>query len=501
MNKQLSFYLELENQYIHDKKYYKTYLDLPKEYKQFIKDKMNNITTFYLHDLHKDVHYCPNCFSVLDDFRCNNCNIHFDEDCNVYLLHSREGYSYPMGFLFIECDSNNIYAYIVRYNMEYDKENNYMIKTPDKFSALLINDEELIDLCDGKQYLYRKDDKYDFSYSRNPFNFEHTNYDGVFITNTTIDYVYENNLNDLNNNRFFKYIDIDKYKTMLNKQFYKTIIDIVVHPIIYKEYEYLLDMELYNIIHYGIYLIKKGNSFKETFGVPKKYYEFMKNNNIDASNLVALRLYNTEDLDLLDFVSSIVRGYRYDNTDQYDWIIKLFNKDMNKFHNYINDNEIDMHDYIDYLNWAKQLGLDVKSNRIKYPKDFYKEHDKLYKEVIINDNKDINDKLIKISEQLKINTYEDDKYIIFPCYDIDSLLDESKQMHNCVRTYIDWIANHECEIYFMRYKDDKDTSLVTVEVRDGKVEQARRKFNRKITKEDRLFLDKFEMNYTKLIFE
>lgn len=100
---------------------------------------------------------------------------------------------------------------------------------------------------------------------------------------------------------------------------------------------------------------------------------------------------------------------------------------------------------------------------------------------------------------LKINTYEDDNYIIFPFTDIDSLIDESNQMHNCVRTYVEEIINYKCFIYFMRYKDSTDKSLVTVEVKNNEVVQARRKFNENITEEDRLFLNKFERNYTPIL--
>ena len=128
--------------------------------------------------------------------------------------------------------------------------------------------------------------------------------------------------------------------------------------------------------------------------------------------------------------------------------------------------------------------------------DFKYEHNRLCKQLITIEDKGKNQKVISIHNYLKINIFEDNKFIIFPAYDIDSLVDESYQMNNCVRTYIDRIVDHDCEIYFMREKENINKSLVTVEVIDGKVVQAKRKNNTSITEEDKIFLNKFIENYT-----
>ena len=74
----------------------------------------------------------------------------------------------------------------------------------------------------------------------------------------------------------------------------------------------------------------------------------------------------------------------------------------------------------------------------------------------------------------------------------DDLIDESSQMSNCVRIYSERIVNGDCQIYFMRYKRSKNKSLVTIEVRNNKVVQARTKYNKDTTEEQSKVIKEFE---------
>lgn len=64
---------------------------------------------------------------------------------------------------------------------------------------------------------------------------------------------------------------------------------------------------------------------------------------------------------------------------------------------------------------------------------------------------------------------------------IQDIKDEAVQQHNCVASYIDRVINGECHIMFMRNKFSPSKSLVTLEVVDGRIVQARREFNRDLT--------------------
>jgi len=67
-------------------------------------------------------------------------------------------------------------------------------------------------------------------------------------------------------------------------------------------------------------------------------------------------------------------------------------------------------------------------------------------------------------------------------------------MHNCVRTYTTIYSENALQIYFLRSKKEKDKSLVTIEIKDNKINQARMKYNKPITTEINNVLKKWESN-------
>lgn len=60
---------------------------------------------------------------------------------------------------------------------------------------------------------------------------------------------------------------------------------------------------------------------------------------------------------------------------------------------------------------------------------------------------------------------------------IDEIKDEAVQQHNCVASYIDDVIDGNCDILFMRSINDLNKSLVTVEVKDGKICQYKQHYN------------------------
>ena len=113
-------------------------------------------------------------------------------------------------------------------------------------------------------------------------------------------------------------------------------------------------------------------------------------------------------------------------------------------------------------------------------------------QVKILEQQKLTKKIARRVKKLKQNTYNDKSFIIFPADSVQALIDESTQQNNCVRTYANKYANGECDIYFMRNIKDTNTSLVTVEVRDNKVEQQRSKNNADTTKKQKQFLKNWE---------
>ena len=75
----------------------------------------------------------------------------------------------------------------------------------------------------------------------------------------------------------------------------------------------------------------------------------------------------------------------------------------------------------------------------------------------------------------------DSKYVIRPEANVKELFDEAEAQHNCLATYLDKYASGHTDIWLMREADRPGDSLVTVEVRDGRLRQAFRACNRQLT--------------------
>ena len=75
----------------------------------------------------------------------------------------------------------------------------------------------------------------------------------------------------------------------------------------------------------------------------------------------------------------------------------------------------------------------------------------------------------------------------------DDIKAEAAQQHNCVASYIDDVIQDKCVIMFMRYKDDPDKSLVTIEVHpDLHVVQALQRYNAPLNAEQKQVIREWE---------
>lgn len=88
-------------------------------------------------------------------------------------------------------------------------------------------------------------------------------------------------------------------------------------------------------------------------------------------------------------------------------------------------------------------------------------------------------------------SYEDDEYTIVIPSSIKDFVDEAAMQHNCLKAYISRVLDGETTIVFMRRRERPEKSYVTVEICNGAIIQARRKFNEDISDEDRAFLIKY----------
>lgn len=187
-------------------------------------------------------------------------------------------------------------------------------------------------------------------------------------------------------------------------------------------------------------------------------------------------------------------GYRNDYMDKFYNLINTYNYKLQSLLTYIDnlmtyealDNFTsiisELHDYVTMM-------ARISPKYEKYPKNFLTTH-----KIACRNYNRLKETFEELDFQRRIDkslehTYEDYKFI-YP-KSTQNIKDEAVQQNNCVASYIKRVINGECHILFMRKKDALDKSLVTIEVIDNKIVQARGKFNRDVTAQEQEAIDNF----------
>ena len=143
--------------------------------------------------------------------------------------------------------------------------------------------------------------------------------------------------------------------------------------------------------------------------------------------------------------------------------------------------------YADYLGMCKETG---KSCDGIYPSNIKHAHDVMV--TYINQLREAKknkqfEEIVKMPDYLE-NLYEGEKYCVLAPRTANDLVNESYQLSHCVRTYIKDVAIGNTKIYFLRDKEKKSKSLITLEVKRGEIKQARGKGNRLLKNEENEFV-------------
>lgn len=451
-------------------RYWKSIDEVPENIKKFILDTVCSRT---IYDVSTKQYYCSKCLKALDNnYYCSNCNM----QCRIpisnkskYVIYTNindiKEYQENSKFFVFDIVDGEVLIYIFRVDTCYYNHRMYVPYQINKISieeVYYVLNNKLVNLLNNSEVLFEDYSKeMDDSY----------NYDllDIFDLQVVNHYLYTDNLCELQKTLLYKYTFIWKLKNFFMDNNF-TLSSLTYYPICCKQFEYLVKMKLYRLAATGPDVVKFDKNFKNTFGVDKKYYSFMKDIDISVSQLNALRIYPTTNIDLINFISTDT--FLFEELSEYvkvDKIKTYFEKEKLDYHN--------IYEYYDYIRCCKHLSLDMEDKNILFPKEFIRAHDKITCEMVIATDPKINERIHTLSNLLLLNKYEDDKYVIFPAVSVESLIDESSQMSNCVRNYCLDVSNNECQIYFMRYKDNLSKSLITIEVRDGKIVQARAKFN------------------------
>ena len=476
--------------------YWKTLDDVPQNIKEFISDTSNSIPIF---DESNNKYYCPKCIKeITKQNKCPKCSKIFTlyDKLEIESIKEIRDLSSNIYYYIFDIDHDDILLYLLWEHIDY---HNPIACLPYKYSKISIKSiyqvlpTKIINITTNMHISYKELEDVLTRFVNSSDEISDSDFDILdeFEFNKyEHQYLYTNNLIDLKNTVLYKYSNIWILNDYL-KEHYFNLSSLIFYPVYYKEFEYLLKLKLFELAIDASPNIKYRGSFKKTFGVDKKYYSFMKNINIDGLQLEALKLYPTTDINMLNFIK--------DNL----WLVQLILKYVNldKALAYLKAqglNISNLHEYGDYIRCCEEMKLNLKDHNVLFPKHFIKEHDKVTSEILISKDHLIDKRINSLANFLMLNKYEDDKYVIFPADCVNSLIDESSQQSNCVRTYCEMISNNECQIYFMRYKNNLKKSFVTIEVRNNKVVQAKTRFNVEPTTEIMNIIKKWEQKLISL---
>lgn len=450
-------------------------LSLPADWNSFIKEKLINNRLIIKT---KKNYKCGNCNYIFDSeikvneyCKCPNCKNSYLVKSNrltyhefrddLAILDKYDNYYIVRAFRLITEFKDNDYHY---YNFEYGRK---IYNKKFELIEEIINDN-VVGNIGGWYISYREDNSKNWKY----FNTWRYSLPDKFM-------YYPYNLKEILSDR-----EDLKYSMLWELAKYVSCDLIYLINNYSQSIELLTKLKLYNLaLCPNTFQNKK--TFEDRFmGLTKDYIPFIQEFNLDIDELIALSYLKIKDI-------NYIRRLKYLDKDNLEYLKKNVNLKI-----LLDKTDFGLksrfHEYKDYLILAKKLKLNLKDKKILYPKNITKAHDKLLNEYEQKKDKILNNKIKKRFKELENNTFQNNKYIIFPAKDMNALIEESSQQNNCVRTYAERIADGECDIYFMRLIKDQTHSLVTVEVKNSKIAQKRIKNNGITTKAQDKFLNLWE---------
>lgn len=193
--------------------------------------------------------------------------------------------------------------------------------------------------------------------------------------------------------------------------------------------------------------------------------------------------WNNGEVEDYSLFNKLVNEYEYNAKDLWLYFDRI------KTFEAIEDMDFLIRELYDYASLMRELSPKYD----KYPKNFLTTH-KIACRNYSRMKKEFSEELFRKRINKQYECSFGDYVFIYPKSTQD-IKDESVQMSNCVSSYIDDVINGDCHILFLRKKNKPEESLVTIEVRNNRIVQARRRFNDDVTVEDQKAIDAFNKKF------
>lgn len=280
----------------------------------------------------------------------------------------------------------------------------------------------------------------------------------------------------------------------------------------YSKYEQIFSAGFENIINLNDFN-QEGYNISD---IPKSLIKVAKNHKIELNKFLIdnwkknpdvyylafqLEYMSLDDKDLLNIFNKRHYIFREGFISSFIELINRYNYNAKSLLLYLDQLKTfeaieNMGDLINELyDYAKMMDA-ISKKYDKYPKHFLTTH----RIACRNYNrlkKEFSEELFKqrINKEYEC-TYKDYVFIYPDC--VQDIRDEAVNQNNCVASYIDRVIDGNCHILFLRKKDHPKESLVTIEVRNNEIIQAKRRFNYPVTQEDQEAIDYWNRKFSKL---
>lgn len=281
----------------------------------------------------------------------------------------------------------------------------------------------------------------------------------------------------------YDYIPKNKTHLILFEDFFK-------QSLVDKNIEKLVKMGFWNLLGKSrIEFNFNGKSFKQITGLNKEYHVLMQNEKYGYKLHDLIKKYDIP-VEISFNLLKLIYNHIFYEIITTDFFKNLSKNKKHKVLNYLSENSYNLIEYRDLLRWLKDLGYPIR-NEYFLPKDLKLMHDQIEKEYADKKDKIFNDKIKKNYQILSKFIFEEKDFIIEPFESQDELIEESKHLGHCIRTYAKDYAYKETELYKIRLKNNKQEPYYSLEFKDGKVQQCRTTNNKSATPEIEKFYEKW----------
>lgn len=160
-----------------------------------------------------------------------------------------------------------------------------------------------------------------------------------------------------------------------------------------------------------------------------------------------------------------------------------------RVYRYLHNRENDIIMLRDYWDNARKAGWDLSNASVRWPKNLRHAHDAASDAAFCAENSKTAAGIMARAATLDRYSYSSGKLLIYPASCLSDLLKESDQLHHCVKTYAQRIADGKTSIFFIRHTADPLQSFFTLELDEETlaVRQNRGRYNCERTDEVRKF--------------